>query len=181
MATHWLLWSSYCHMASEPPRQLRLIIILSMKRDHAFFIHPPSPQQHIQDCWQPLKEKTLKSCSTTIPDGDIKRQLRRTGKKTKHGVRRSTWVHSQPPPLAWPMTSNFQFSHVKAPSIIQRTNRVFNQCLLIHVCPQLCANHDGKGPQKVQRSGRPSVPQGAHNMVVSASSQPKASIFSYSQ
>lgn len=33
----------YSHMASEPPRQLKLIIILSVKRDHAFFIHSPSP------------------------------------------------------------------------------------------------------------------------------------------
>lgn len=82
-------------------------------------------------------------------------------KSTKYGVRRSSWVQSQPLSLlAWTGTSNFYFSHVKAPSIIWRTNRVLSKCLLIHVCLQLCAKHYGKGLRSVQRSVRLRLPAG---------------------
>lgn len=151
----------YSHMVSELPRQLKLIIILPVKRDHAFFIHPPSPNS-IYNTAGNLSKKRLKSCSTTIIDGDTERQLRWTEKSTKYGVRRSSWVLSQPPSLlAWPGTSNFYFSHVKAPSIIWRTNRMLSKCLFSHVCLQLCAKHYGKGVQRVQRSVRLRLPAGS--------------------
>lgn len=93
----------YSHMASEPPRQLKLIITLSVRR--SCLPHSPSfPQQHIQRCWQPLKGKTFKSCLTVITEGDTEWQWRCGGKRINYGVGRSNWVQSQPPPLfgmAW--------------------------------------------------------------------------------
>lgn len=49
----------YSHMASEPPRQLKFIIILSVKKDHAFFIHSPSPKSIYNTAGNLLKKNLL--------------------------------------------------------------------------------------------------------------------------
>lgn len=149
MVTHCSLWSSLLSHGEWTTQTAEAHYNPFCEKGSCLLHSPSFPQQHIQHCWQPLKEKTFKSCSIIIINGDTERQLRYRGKSTKYGVRRFSWVQSQPLPLlVWPGTSHFYFSHVKVPNIIQRTNRLLSKCLLIRVCLQLCAKHYGKGPQR---------------------------------
>lgn len=176
MVTHWSLWSSLLSHGEWTTQTAEAHYNPFCSEEGSCLLHSVSfPQQHIQRCWQPLKEKMFKSCSTTIIDGDTEWQLRCRGKSTKYGVRRSSWVQSEPLPLlVWAGTSHFLF--FSRDSTQHNTeNRVLSKCLLIQVCLQLCAKHYGKGSQRVRRSVRPRVPAGS-SMVVGESSQPKSSM-----
>lgn len=130
MVTHGSLWSSLLSHGEGTTQPAEAHYNLFCEEGSRLLHSPSFPQKHIKRCWQRLKEKTFKSCSTAITDGDIEWQLSGRGKRIVYGVRRSEWVQSQPPPLlVWSGTSNFHFSHVKASSIIQ--SRVLSKCLLV--------------------------------------------------
>ena len=159
MVTHWSLWSSLLSHG-ERTTQTAEVHYNSFCEEGSRLLHSLSfPQKHIQHCWQPLKEKPFKSCSTTIIEGDFERQLRCRGRSTKYGVRSPVGFRASLHRCWRKLGQGVFIFLVKASSIMQR--RVLNKCLIImfsHCCVQSTM---GNGQQRVQRLVRPSGPAGS--------------------
>lgn len=158
MVTHWSLWSSLLSHGEWTTQTAE--VHYNPFCEGSRLLHSVSfPQKHIQRCWQPLKEKPFKSCSTIIIEGDFEWQLRYRGRSTKYGVRSPTGFRASLHHCWCDLGQGVFIFLMKASSIIQR--RVLNKCVIIvfaHCCVQSAMERDH---QRVQRSVRPSLPAGS--------------------